>query len=162
MRNVKLKVYNKSKKAPKPNQPILPGVCAVILNKKKQILLHKRSDSDFWALPGGTMETGESISQCCSREISEEMGLEVKIEKLVGIYTSPNCVFEWVVGKKSKTWQIFVVAFLCKAKNDRLNLNFESTEASWFSEKEIEKLKTLPYVKEAIENALHKKDSFFD
>ena len=159
---MQLKVYNKSKKAPKPNQPILPGACAVILNKKKQILLHKRSDSEFWALPGGTMELGESISQCCLREIKEEMGLKTKIEKLIGIYTSPSCVFAWSEGGKSNVWQIFVIAFLCKTKNDQLKLNSESTKAGWFFEKEIGKMKALPYVKEAIGDALHKKDSFFD
>jgi len=159
---MKLSVYNKESKAPKPNQPIQPGACAVILNENGLIFLHKRSDTKLWALPGGTLELGESISQCCLREIKEETNLKAALEKMIGVYTSPNCVFEWNNGKSSKVWQIFVIAFLCRVENDKVVLNSESTDAGWFSKEEIEKLKTLPYVKEVISDALHKKTAYFD
>jgi len=159
---MQLKVYNKDKKAPKPNQPIQPGVCAVILNRKGQFFLHKRTDSVFWALPGGTMEIGESILQCCLREIREETNLKAQIEKMIGVYTSPDCVFEWNDGAKNKVWQIFVVAFLCKVENDRVKLNDESSDFGWFSEKEIKKMDTLPYVKETVKDALHGRKTYFD
>lgn len=157
-----LKVYIKDPDAPKPNKSLEPGTCAVILNKDNKIVLHKRNDSSFWALPGGVMEIGESVAQCCLREIKEELNLEVSIDKLIGIYTSPDCVFEWKDDTNSKVWQIFVVAFLCKNDNEKIMLNDESVEAGWFSEKEIEKMETLPYVKEAIRDALHKTATFFD
>jgi ADP-ribose pyrophosphatase YjhB (NUDIX family) len=159
---MELKVYDRGKKAPKPNQSIQPGACAVILNKRNQILLHKRDDSEFWALPGGGMEIGESISECCLREIKEELNLIVEIEKLIGIYTSPECVFEWRDGNESKGFQVFVVAFLCRTENDSIKINNESTAAEWFLEQDIKNKKTLPYVKEAIDNALHSGNTYFD
>lgn len=162
MLNMKLKVYNKDKKSPKANQPIQPGACSVILNEKGQIFLHKRSDSELWALPGGVMELGESIACCCLREVKEEANLKIKIKKLIGIYTSPNCVFEWSSKGKNKVWQIFVVAFLSNTKNDKFILNKESSEAGWFFEEEIEKMKTFPFVKEAVKDGLHKNESCFD
>lgn len=157
-----LKVYNKDKKAPKPNQPIQPGVCAVVLNNERKILLHKRADSDFWALPGGNMEMGESIAQCCLREIREETNLKAQIEKLIGVYTSPECVFEWINGSEKKIWQIFVIAFLCKVEIDQVKLNDESAEFGWFFEEEIKKIDTLPYVKEVVSNSLSEEKVFFD
>jgi len=160
--NTALNIYINNPDAPKPNKQLTPGTCAVILNKDNKIFLHKRSDTSLWALPDGTMKVGESISQCCLREIKEELNLEVKIKKLIGIYTSPNCVFEWKNDTNSNTWQIFVVAFLCKANDDQVKLNNESVDAGWFSEKEIKKMNALPYVKEAIETALHKNTTFFD
>lgn len=159
---MKLKVYNKEKKAPQSNQPIQPGACSVILNKKKQIFLHKRADSELWALPGGVMESGESISSCCLREAKEETDLKIKIKKLIGVYTSPDCVFEWSDKKKSKVWQIFVVAFLSFVENDKFILNKESSEAGWFFEEEIGKMKTFPFVKEAIRDGLYKNKAYFD
>ncbi len=85
-----MKVHNNVSKKHNPNQPITPGICAIILNNKDQILLHKRSGDKKWTLPGGKMKVGESISDCCKREIQEELKLRVSIEKVTGIYTSPN------------------------------------------------------------------------
>ena len=38
---------------------LLPGVCALVLNDKGEILLQRRADSGRWGLPGGIMEPGE-------------------------------------------------------------------------------------------------------
>jgi ADP-ribose pyrophosphatase YjhB (NUDIX family) len=160
---MQLKVYNKNNRAPKPNQPIAPGSCAVILSRTGRILLHKRNDSELWALPGGVMELGESIAACCLREIKEELNLKIKIKKITGVYTSPDCVFEWNVRGNIKVWQIFVVAFLCEAKNDMVKMNNESVDARWFSRREIEKINLLPYVKKIVNDALVQDgEVFFD
>ncbi len=160
---MKLKIYNNKKNAPKPNQPLLPGSCAVIISEKRKILLIKRNDSPLWSLPGGTMKLGESIGQCCLREVEEEVGIKTTLERLIGIYTSPQCVFEWKVGDKSKVWQSFVVAFLVKSKTKKVKLNNESTEYQWFCSDEIKELKTLPYVKTIIKRGLSDNSGcFFD
>ncbi|MFH1551612.1 MAG: NUDIX domain-containing protein [bacterium] len=160
---MKLKVYNKNQNAPKPNQPLLPGACAVVVNQKGQVFMHKRNDNNFWAIPGGKMEIGESISQCCIREIKEEAGIDVTIKKLIGIYTSPKCVFAWKDGKNNKkVCQSFVVAFLCRAKQAQVSLNNESVAFKWFSPDAVNRLKTLPFVKEIIRDALRNKSAYFD
>lgn len=154
-----LKVYYKDKKAPSPTQPFLPGACAVILNENDQVLLHKREDNGMWTLPGGKMEIGESISDCCIREIKEELGLEVKIKKIIGIYTSPECVFDYGNGL---IFQPFVVAFLCNTKNDIFIINNESSEAKWFNKMDITKLKMIPYTLQIINHSLHGTNIYFD
>ncbi len=58
------------------------GVVAVIVNDKKQILVSKRIDPDkkgygCYALPGGKLETGESLYDCVKRETAEETGLDI-------------------------------------------------------------------------------------
>lgn len=147
-----LKVYYKDVNAPLPTQPFVPGTCAVILNRSGQILLHKREDNGMWTLPGGKMELGESISDCCIREIKEELGLEVKIKRMVGIYTSPDCVFDYGNGL---VFQPFVVAFLCSSENDNFIINNESVDARWFGEKEVFKLEMIPYTLQIINHSLH-------
>ena len=65
------------------------GVDVAIMNEGK-ILLTQREDFEVWCLPGGLVEKGESLVQTARREVLEETGLEVSIERLVGIYSMPG------------------------------------------------------------------------
>ena len=65
------------------------GAGMAILSGGK-ILLTRREDFHAWCLPGGLVEEGESLAQTALREAKEETGLEVCIERLVGIYSSPE------------------------------------------------------------------------
>jgi len=44
----------------------------------------------FYALPGGFVELGERVEDAAVREAREETGLEVKLERLVGVYSNPD------------------------------------------------------------------------
>ena len=57
---------------------------AVILVKNGKILLarHRKHNSQYWVIPGGTVEAGETLEQAAIREIEEETGLKIKILKL--------------------------------------------------------------------------------
>jgi ADP-ribose pyrophosphatase YjhB (NUDIX family) len=55
-----------------------------------QILLTQREDFETWCLPGGNVDAGESAAQAAVREAREETGLDVQLERLVGIYSMPR------------------------------------------------------------------------
>ncbi len=62
---------------------------AIIPYPENKILLVKRNTKPFvgyWALPGGRMDPGETIEQTVVREVKEETGLDVSIERIVGEY----------------------------------------------------------------------------
>ncbi len=40
-------------------------------------------------LPGGKIEPGESIYQTAHREVKEETGLDIRIIRLIGVYSEP-------------------------------------------------------------------------
>src|SRR2546423_5673330 len=56
----------------------------------ERVLLAYRRDIDWWNLPGGGMEVGETVDEALLREVAEETGLEVEIEQLVGVYSKPQ------------------------------------------------------------------------
>lgn len=47
------------------------------------------NDRDEWELPGGRLEPGESPEQCAQREIQEETGLTVTIDKIIDSWVYP-------------------------------------------------------------------------
>lgn len=55
-----------------------------------RVLLTRREDFEVWCLPGGSVEEGESLAQTAQREAREETGLEIRIERLVGVYSRPK------------------------------------------------------------------------
>ncbi|MFU8653462.1 NUDIX domain-containing protein [Methanotorris formicicus] len=64
-----------------------------IIEINNKILLIKRKKhpfKDFWALPGGFVECGETVEEAVIREVEEETGLKTKVKKLLGVYSNPN------------------------------------------------------------------------
>ena len=54
----------------------------------RKVLLHRMDNYDFWLLPGGRVEMLEGTEDAIIREIKEELGTEVKAERLVAITES--------------------------------------------------------------------------
>ena len=69
------------------NTPIA-GVGAVITNHRGQVVLVRRGRPprlNQWSIPGGKVEWGETIRHALLREVHEETGLTVEIERLVDV-----------------------------------------------------------------------------
>ncbi len=122
--------------APTANS-LVPAASAVVINNEGKILLHRRSDNDLWALPGGAMEIGESISETVVREVKEETGFDVVIERLVGIYTNPKHVVAFSDGEVR---QEFSICFACRTVGGTLTISDESFEVSFFTPEAINRL----------------------
>jgi len=70
-----------------PQRPVL-GVGALIFNRDKILLIERGKEpmKGQWSLPGGALETGETLEQGIIREVREETGLEVKPLKVLEIF----------------------------------------------------------------------------
>lgn len=123
--------------APKANS-IKVATSAVVTNKEGKILLHKRRDNDMWSLPGGVMEAGETIEDCVRSKVKEETGVEVTINRLIGVYSNPSHIIEF---KDGEIRQELSMCFHCTIKDSfELNVSEESKEVKFFDINEIEEL----------------------
>ena len=70
-----------------PERPIV-GVGAVIVDEGKVLLVKRKYEplKGQWSLPGGVVESGETLDSCVAREMREETGLEVEIGPVIDVF----------------------------------------------------------------------------
>jgi ADP-ribose pyrophosphatase YjhB (NUDIX family) len=114
---------------------LLIGCSAVIFDPTRQkVLLTRRTDNGRWCLPGGQMEAGESVLEACAREVREETGLQVRIVRLLGVYSNPHRLVEYADGNR---YHVVALNFEAEAIAGDLTLSDETTEFGYFSPDEI-------------------------
>jgi ADP-ribose pyrophosphatase YjhB (NUDIX family) len=117
---------------PKPDLTRLrrTTAAAVVFDAQGRLLLHRRSDNGHWALPGGALETGETAEQSIIREVKEETGYDVKVIRLIGIYSDPR--HTTITYPEGDTVSYVSLLFECAVVGGAPALSDESTAVDWF------------------------------
>ena len=113
---------------------ILNASAALVVNEFGQVLLLRRGDreGEMWGLPGGMMEIGESAEETMRREVSEETGLKVKMEKFLGVYTKDR-FDSYPNGDKA---YVILFVFVCHISGGTLHADgIEASELRYFDPK---------------------------
>ena len=104
------------------------GVSGIVFNQKNQILLIRRNQPPamgFWSIPGGKLETGESLAEACQREIKEETGLLTEVKHIVAVVERRVEGFHYVI--------IDYLAQLSDEENNQPIALSDVSEARWVS-----------------------------
>ncbi len=127
------------------------GASAILFNGEGKFLLTRRADNGQWCLPGGAVESGETVAEACIREVWEETGLNVRVKRLVGVYSHPDQLIIYKDGNKA-----FIVAihFEVQVTGGELGLSNETTDFGYFTVEEMEKLEMLGRHKERVLDTL--------
>lgn len=124
------------------------GASAAVWNASgDRILLTRRADNGQWCLPAGGLEPGERLAEACEREVGEETGLEVRVTRLIGIYSSPDVVIQYV---DHGPFQMVAAHFEVEVIGGALATSDETTELGYFSLSEIDDLDLMAHHRERI------------
>ena len=90
---------------------LLPGVRAIVLNDRDEVLLQRRTDLDCWGLPSGSVELDETALEALKREVREETHLDVLRAEPMALYSGLSQRFRYPNGDEI---QCFSVAFIVR------------------------------------------------
>ena len=135
------------------------GCSATIFNvERKKVLLTCREDNGLWCLPGGHMEPGESVEECCVREVFEETGLKVRAMRLTGVYSNPDQLVVYPYGNQA---HFVVLNFEVEVVDGKLGLSDETSEVGYFTLDEIITMPMHDRHADRIEDALANQNEAF-
>lgn len=147
--------YIDDPRAPVANSCV-PSVVAIVVDHQQRTLLIRKTDNGLWALPGGGHEIGEFLADTVVREVKEETGYDVDVERITGTYTNPNHVMAYDDGEVR---QQFSIAFRARLVGGEAHTSSESSDVAWLSPDEIAKLDMHPSMRMRLEHALERRDA---
>lgn len=105
-----------------------PKVAATcVVERDGKILMVRRANQPgygLWSMPGGYVDRGEVVEQAASREVLEETGLNVEVERLIGVF-SEQC------------HPVIVIAFVSQEAGGVLKAGPEALDVGFFSPCEL-------------------------
>ncbi len=110
-------------------------VVAAIIRKADAIFATQRGYGewkDYWEAPGGKVEPGESPIQALHREIQEELGTEINVDKFL-------TTIEW----DYPAFHLTMHCYMCSLAGESLHLN-EHEAARWLRANELRSVNWLP------------------
>jgi ADP-ribose pyrophosphatase YjhB (NUDIX family) len=143
-----------------PNAPaatsMVPSVNVVVTNDDGEILMIRRTDNDNWALPGGAIDLGESLTDAAVRETKEETGIDTEITGLVGIYTNPRHVIEYT--SDGEVRQEFSIVLSARPTGGTPTPSNESSQVVWIAVDMVPELQMHSSMRQRIEHYLKNRD----
>ena len=97
------------------------------------ILIKRKNDpfKDFWALPGGFVEYGESVEDAAIREAKEETSIDVELKGLVNVYSKPD---------RDPRGHTVTVAYLAKGDFAERKADDDACDINIFSENQLDEI----------------------
>lgn len=98
------------------------------------------------------MESGESVSEACEREVFEGTGLKVNVTHLIGVYNNPHMLLQYEDGNK---WQIVVLHFAAQIVDGNIAVSNESINVGYFSLAETMNLEISEFDRQRIKDGFN-------
>ena len=121
-----------------------------VIETENKLLLTLRNIEpfkDYWSLPGGHIDLGETPEEAVIREIKEETGLDIK-PKFLNYFNEYH---------EELDWHAVVLVFYAKSEGKEKKDEKEVKELGWFSEEEIFGLKMAFEHKKVLEEYFKKR-----
>ena len=116
-----------------PERPVV-GVGGVVIEHGRALLIRRGGEplKGQWSIPGGTLETGETLEEGTRREMEEETGLRVRIVELIE-------VFERIFREPGDSslrprYHFIILDYLCERLSGEARASSDVTDIAWVEE----------------------------
>ena len=118
------------------------------------ILIKRKNDpyKDFWALPGGFVDYGESVENSAIREAKEETNIDVELKELVNVYSEPN---------RDPRGHTITIAYIAKGDMNNRKAKSDAKEIGVFSLEKLNEINIAFDHEKIIKDCLNKAKSSF-
>ncbi len=135
----------------------IPSVTAdiFIFDEEFNFILVKRKNDpfkDYWALPGGFVEYGESVENGAVREAKEETNVDVTLKDLVGVYSDPD---------RDPRGHTITVAYIATGDISTMKADSDAKEVKLFSAEKLDEINIAFDHDKIIRDCLNKAKSTF-
>jgi ADP-ribose pyrophosphatase YjhB (NUDIX family) len=96
------------------------SVAGIVVNDAGQVLVIRRRDNGRWEPPGGVLELDESFEEGVRREVKEETGIPVEVERLTGVY-------------KNMQRGVVALVFRCRPLPGQAHTSDETAQVLWIN-----------------------------
>lgn len=100
------------------------SVAGVVVREDGRVLTIQRADNGTWEPPGGVLELTEAPEDGVRREVYEETGVKVQVDRLTGVY-------------KNTSRGIVALVFRCRPEGGHEQLSDEATAVEWLTADEV-------------------------
>jgi len=104
-------------------------VRGAVIRDGKILLVRERID-DKWSMPGGWADLGELPSEMVAREVREESGFEVRVEKLIAVYDANRI-------QPMEFYHAYKLIFLCALTGGQAANSIETSEVGFFDPSDL-------------------------
>jgi ADP-ribose pyrophosphatase YjhB (NUDIX family) len=106
-------------------------VRAAVFEGERLLMVREAADGGRWTLPGGWADIGLTPAENVTREVFEESGFEVAVERLVAVWDRGRA------GHPPQPFDAYKLFFLCRIIGGEARPSAETTEIAFFAEDEI-------------------------
>lgn len=108
------------------------SVAGIVVDTAGRVLVTQRRDNGRWEPPGGVLERDETFEEGVIREIAEETGILVRVERLTGAY-------------KNMARGIVALVYRCHPVGGQPQVTDETTQVRWITADQVDDLMTEAY-----------------
>jgi 8-oxo-dGTP diphosphatase len=119
-----------------PERPVV-GVGGVVIEQGRALLIRRGGEplKGQWSIPGGTLETGETLEEGTRREMEEETGLRVRVVELIEVFE--RIFREPADGGSRPRFHFVILDYLCERIAGDARAGSDVTDVAWVAEDDL-------------------------
>ncbi len=109
-------------------------VRAIVLNENDQLLMVQERMDSKWTVPGGWADIGLTPTENVEKEVKEETGLEVGVQRLLAVWDKK------MHPHPPQPHYVYKMVFLCELLGGTLQKAFDTLDVGWFNVMDLPEL----------------------